>query len=183
MKKVIFIIMIILVCSTAIFAQANVGFANGPAILTSIGQSADYEMIRVLLTRSGIQFDLNVVIRANELSSAYNTLILVIGGSSKGLGDAGISADEELVRTQALIARARELNMSIIAVHIGGEARRGALSDVFISYAVPLTDFVIVVAEGNNDGLFTNLANQARIPFNSVNRISEVSSPLAAAFR
>jgi len=183
MKKIIFIIMIILVCSTAMFAQSNVAFANGPAVLTSIGQSADYEMIRVLLTRAGIQFDLDEVIMANQLTAAYNTLVLVIGGSSKGLGAAGISADDELVRTQALITRARELNMSIIAIHIGGEARRGALSDVFISYAVPLTDFVIVVAEGNNDGLFTNLANQARIPFNSVNRISEVGPPLAAAFR
>jgi hypothetical protein len=73
--------------------------------------------------------------------------------------------------------------MQIITVHIGGDARRGPLSDGFINFAVPAADYVIVVAEGNRDNLFTTLTNTARIPFRSVNRISDTGAPLAAAFR
>jgi hypothetical protein len=123
------------------------------------------------------------VIQANELNSSDKTLILVIGGSSKGLGAAGISVEDEMKRTQALVSQAQALSMKIIAVHVGGEARRGSLSDGFIKYAVPLADYVIVVSDGDKDGLITGLANDAKIPINKVERISAVGAPLTAAFR
>jgi hypothetical protein len=185
MKKLLITIFAILICCAALSAQQSGGiaFAEKPAVLTSIGQSADLEMIKVLLTRAGIPFKADALIQANGLGSADKTLILVVGGSSKGLGAAGISAEDELKRSQSLVQRARNLGMKIIALHIGGDARRGTLSDEFIKFAVPLSDYVIVVSEGDKDGLFTSLTNQSRIPFNKVDRISAVGAPLAAAFR
>ena len=184
MKRLVCFIFVIAVCTAALWAQQpGVAFADKPAILTSIGQSADIEMVRVLLTRAGIPFKANALIQANELASSDKTLVLVVGGSSKGLGAAGISADDELKRAQVVVQKAKDMGMKIISLHIGGDARRGSLSDGFIKYAVPLSDYVIVVSEGDKDGLFTSLTNQSKIPFNKVDKISAVGSPLAAAFR
>lgn len=184
MKRFICTALIALLCSVGAFAQtAGVAFADGPAVLTSVGQSADIEMVRVLLNRARVPFSVDATIQANGLTPNDGSLVLVVGGSSKGLGAAGISVDAELARARALVARARELNMSIITVHVGGAARRGPLSDGFIRFAIPISDYVIAVSSGDNDGLFTALANEANIPFSSVGRTAEVGTPLAAAFR
>ena len=183
MRKFGFVVLIVLLCSAGLWAQSGTAFADKPAFLTSIGQSADIEMIRVLMTRAGIPFKADAVIQANGLNASDKTLVLVIGGSSKGLGAAGISVEDEMKRAQALVTQARTLGMKIIAVHVGGEARRGSLSDGFIKYAVPLADYVIVVSDGDKDGLITGLAGDAKIPVNKVERISAVGAPLTAAFR
>jgi len=184
MKKICCLLSVLLFLSGTLWAQQGaVGFADSPAVLTSVGQSADMEMIRVLLTRARVQFRADALVQANGLTAADKTLILVVGGSSKGLGAAGISAEDELRRSQALVSQARTLGMKIITVHVGGEARRGSLSDGFIRFAVPAADFVIAVSEGDKDGLFTSLTNEARIPYNKVDRISAAGTPLAQAFR
>ena len=186
MKKLICVVLVLFVSSVGLFAQQSLGlaFAGTPIITTSIGQSADVEMVNVLLNRQRVQSTSNALITAAQLNQAHNngTLVLVVGGSNKGLGAAGISADDELARTTALINQARTLNMSVIAVHVGGMDRRGPLSDRFISYVVPRSDYVIVVSDGNNDGLFNNLAGQG-VQVTQVPRISDVGRPLAAAFR
>jgi hypothetical protein len=106
----------------------------------------------------------------------------VLGGSSKGLGAAGISAQAEIDRTKALIAEARKQGLKIIGLHVGGEARRGELSDRFLVDTVPACDYVIVVAEGNKDNLFTKLAG-GKVTLDTVDKISKVGDPLAKAFK
>ena len=116
-------------------------------------------------------------------ASGSKSLVLAIGGSSKGLGAAGISAESELARAKAVIAEARKLGMKIVGIHVGGEVRRGELSDKFIQAAVPQCDYLIVVAEGNKDGLFTKLCGTAKIPMDSVDKITLAGDPLAKAFK
>jgi len=168
-----------------LYAQQSTGtaFAEKPALLTSVGQSADLEMVKVLMTRAKLSFKTDALVKAGGLGSGDKTLVLVVGGSSKGLGAAGISVEDEMKRSQELVKKARDLGMKIIAVHVGGEARRGSLSDGFIRFAVPAADYAIVVSEADKDGLFTNLARDAKIPFKKVDKISEVGAPLAAAFK
>jgi len=185
MRKIVIVFLTILLCSAVLHAQQSAGlaFAEKPAVLTSVGQSADIEMVKVLMTRSRLTFKADALVMANDLGSADKTLILVIGGSSKGLGAAGISVDEEMKRAQDLVKKARDLGMKIISVHVGGEPRRGTLSDGFIRFAVPASDYAIVVSEADKDSLFTNLTRDAKIPYKKVDRISEVGAPLAAAFK
>ena len=183
MKKVICSVLIALLFTAALSAQQKTAFADSPAVLTSVGQSADIEMVRVLMTRSQIPMRLDALVKAGDLTSGDRTLVLVVGGSSKGLGAAGISVQDEMRRAQALVTQAKTMGMTIISVHIGGEARRGSLSDDFIRFAVPVSDFVVVVSEGDNDKLFTNLATEAKIPIMKVDRISAAGQPLAAAFK
>jgi hypothetical protein len=172
-----------LVCCAAAAQSFNLKapIATKPAFLTSVGQSADVEMVKVLMDRSGIPYTADVKVQAAALApSGAKTLVLAIGGSTKGLGAAGISADAELARAKAVIAEARKLGMKIIGLHVGGEARRGELSDKFVVAAAPLCDYMIVVAEGNKDGLFTKLC--AKIPMDTVDKITKAGDPLAKAF-
>ncbi len=164
-------------------AQTTTAFADKPALLTAIGQSADIEMVKVLLNRSKIQFTTDPLIKAAGLPGGAKTLVLSVGGSSKGLGAAGISVDDEMARTKALLARAKELGMKIIVVHVGGEARRGALSDAFIEACVPRSDLVIVVEDGDKDGIFGKLASASKIAVIKVAKITAAGAPLAAAFK
>ena len=157
--------------------------ASKPAFLTTVGQSADIEMVKVLLDRSAIPHKDNPQAKAGDLAaSGAKTLIVVLGGSTKGLGAAGISADAEIERAKALLAEAKKLGMTIIGVHVGGEARRGQLSDRFIQAAVPACQYVIAVADGDKDGFISKLCGGA-IPFDKVERMARAVEPLQKAFK
>lgn len=179
------IAIVVLGAAVPAFAQGynlKAPFASQPVLLTSVGQSADVEMVKVLLTRGKIAFTLNAQVKADGIPVGAKTLVLAIGGSSKGLGAAGIPEEAEMDRVKALVAEARKKGMKVIGAHIGGLARRGELSDKFIKLAVPLCDYVVVVAEGNEDGLFNKLCG-GKIPLDSVDKIAKAIDPLTKAFK
>lgn len=133
--------------------------AEGPIILTSVGQSADVNVVQTLLKKCEIDSDLNATVTADDLGS-YKTLVLAIGGSSKGLGAAGVDENQELDRVKSVIAKAEEEGMTIIALHIGGSARRGTLSDKFIPDALAAADAAIIVSEGDSDGFMKGIVTE-----------------------
>ena len=137
-----------------IFSLLFVGavFAADVAI-TSIGQSADAMMVKVLMKKLNVAPDYDTLMKIDALSG-QKVLIAVVGGSSKGLGSAGINKEEEKNRGVNLIEAARSKNIKILIMHVGGEARRGDLSDMFIDAVTPLGDKVVVVKSGNADGIF-----------------------------
>lgn len=101
--------------------------------MTSAGQSADVQMLYAVAQKSGLEAEVRAVAEADQLDAdAYKTLIIAVGGSSKGLGAAGIDADEEKVRVQKIIDKFKD-STTIIVAHIGGEARRGELSPTDLS--------------------------------------------------
>ena len=156
--------------------------AESPILLTSVGQSADVEMVKVMMDKDGLSPETNSLATEADLGDS-KTLVLAIGGSSKGLGAAGIDANQELERVNKLIAAADEKGMTIIALHIGGEARRGDLSDKFVAPSFEKADYAIVVADGNKDGLMSDLASKAGIPMDEVTTMADVVEPLKAAFK
>ncbi|MDO5718970.1 MAG: DUF6305 family protein [Tissierellia bacterium] len=156
--------------------------AETPVILTSIGQSADVEMIKALLDNAEMDYEMDKLVKADGLGD-QKTLLLAVGGSSKGLGAAGIDADQELDRTKDLIAKAQEKGMTIIVVHVGGENRRGELSDKFIRPTAEAASYIIVEKSGNQDNLFTDIAKEKGIPMDTVDSIADAITPLKAAFK
>lgn len=163
-------------------ASALLAAFEKPAMLTSIGQSADVQMAKALLKKSGIESGFNPLLVAEELKDE-KTLILAIGGSSKGLGAAGIKVEDEIARTEKLIKSAKEKNIKIIGLHIGGESRRGDLSDKFVMAAAPHSDHLIVVADGNKDGVFTKISQEKNIPLDLSPKISTAVEPLKKVFQ
>ena len=67
-------------------------------------------------------------------------------------------------------------------MHIGGAARRRELSDKFVNAAAPNVDYLIIVEEGNKDGLFTKMSTEKNIPMDTVPKITNAVDPLKKAF-
>jgi hypothetical protein len=156
--------------------------AESPVALTSAGQSADVKMIESLIKKTDMEYIIDNVMTVDTMGDA-KTLILAIGGSSKGLGAAGINTEEELDRIATLIAKAKENNMTIIGMHVGGEGRRGELSDKFVVDTVPLLDYFVYVESGNKDNLLSDLANENGVPSESVESIAASFEALKKAFK
>lgn len=137
-----------------IFSLTGISFASEVA-LTSVGQSPDAMMVRVVLRNTlKLNPDFNALMTAQDLGDA-KVLVAVVGGSSKGLGAAGINQDEEVSRAKALLSAARDNGVKVLVMHVGGAGRRGTLSDLFITEASPYADAFIVVDGGNDDGIFS----------------------------
>lgn len=156
--------------------------AEQPVIITSAGQGADVEILKNLLNKAEIEFSYNNLLTAEELADE-KTIVVAVGGSSKGLGAAGIKAEDELKRVVKLLEAAKEKNITVIAVHIGGKGRRGELSDSFINGVVPISDYIVVVSKGNEDGLFTQLAGKNSIPMDVVEGMADTIPALKKAFK
>ena len=152
MKNYIF--RMILGCS--LFALFSGVTLAADVVLTPFGQSPDAMMVRVVLKKLGVDSRLEKVLQVDGLQDE-KVLITVVAGSSKGLGEAGIDKDAEVIRMNELAKAAKEKGMKVLVMHIGGKGRRGTLTDVFIVEAVPMADKLIVVEGGDYDGLFSRL--------------------------
>lgn len=155
--------------------------AESPIVLTSVGQSADVNVVQTLMKKCEIETDLNSTVTADDLGN-YKTLVLAIGGSSKGLGAAGVDENQELDRVKGVIAKAKEQGMTIIALHIGGSARRGTLSDKFIPDALAASDAAIIVSEGDSDGLMKGIVTENGIPTAFIDNQVGAVEPLKTIF-
>jgi dihydroorotase-like cyclic amidohydrolase len=156
-------------------------FAKEPDMLTSAGQSADVQMVKVLLERSKIAVKMSALAGPDDLLGA-KTLVMAVGGSAKGLGAAGVDADKEAARVQKLLAKAKEMGVPILSLHLGGTAKRGELSDRFIGLVMPVSACVIALKDGDKDGFITKTSAKGNVPVLFVDKISQTQEPLKTIF-
>lgn len=168
--------MVVALLSVPTFAA---GFqVDRPVLMTSVGQSSDIAMVNVLFNnRLGLDFAVEEQVTADGLENV-KTLVLVVGASAKGLGAAGLDADQEEARVQSLIEYARANDIGILALHTGGAARRGRLSDAFVEQAVRAADYTIVVETGNEDGFFDTLTDESGGTLVEIERIVDVGDEM-----
>lgn len=121
--------------------------------ITSVGQTSDGMMVKMLMKKIAIEPEYEALMSADKLKD-QKVLIAVVGGSSKGMGAAGIDRDQEKARGLALLNEAKTKGIKILVMHIGGDRRRGDLTDLFVEAVTGLGDKVIVVKSGNADGIF-----------------------------
>jgi len=182
---------LILVSATPIKAQT----AKEPVLLTSCGQSPGPVRLKIFMKRLNMDFDYQLLATADDLiakkkeGKPYKTIIIVTGASLKGMGAAGISIDDELARTKALIEEAKKEGITLIGSHIEGMARRaqgaaqGDNSDEqSIDAVCPKSDFMIVKKEGDSDHRFTNISKAKNIPLILFTLNSEISGVLKKVF-
>ncbi len=153
----------------------------GPILISSAGQSADVKMVGMMAKRLELDAKVEMMAKPEHLEG-IKTLIVVPGFSSKGLGAAGISQKDEMARVVALIDEADRKNIPILMVHIGGTARRLGQSDDFNKIAAKHSKYMLVVEQGNSDGFFTKLADEAKTPLEIVKKIPETMQPLQKLF-
>jgi hypothetical protein len=143
-----------------------------PIFVTSCGQSPDYGTAELLGKRAGLEMKADSLAEPEDIIG-FKTLIIVIGGSGKGLGAAGIDVPQEVKRVEDLIKKAREEKMFILGMHIGGLDRRGPVSQEFVPFAAQV-DYLIVRTDGNADGFFTNIAKEKQIPLYLIEKSPEL---------
>lgn len=153
-----------------------------PLLITSAGQGNDVLIARQLFLRAGLEnppVDAKVV--ADSLGG-LETLVVVVGGSAKGLGQAKDAADLELARVAALLDVAAERRIQVLCLHVGRENRRGPLSDVFVRPVAERAQQLLVLEGGNEDGLFTALAEEKGVPLGEAADYVELVQRINALF-
>lgn len=169
--------------------------AEEPVILTSCGQSPGPVRLKIFMQKLNMDFEYNLLVTAKDLVAAkesgkpFKTLIIVTGASLKGMGAAGVSIDDELARTNALIKEAQDQGITIIGSHIEGMSRRsqsassGDNSDEqSIDAVCPVSDFMIVKKEGDSDGRFTTISKGKGIPLILFEMNTEITDVLKKVF-
>ena len=182
---------------TATFAagQAQAPRAETPVLLASCGQSPGPVMLKVILHKLGLSYELNALATPADLKAKaqagtpYKSLVIVMGASLKGMGAAGISIDDELKRTAELIDEARKEGIKIIGAHVEGMKRRSqgaAAGDTTDEQAIdavaPNSDLLIINKEGDSDGRFTTISKARNIPMIVVEKNLDLLTELGKLF-
>ena len=105
------------------------------------------------------------------MGTPYKAVIFAIGASLKGMGASGLTLDSEAARLKKLIEYCKQKKILVMAVHIGGEAKRGAPggdNERIIDAVAPLADYLVVTKESNKDGRFTKIAKANNIPLTEI---------------
>jgi hypothetical protein len=185
MRRALWIVTIMAVALTTLsIAQSEsveVPKFEGPIAITPTGQTPCSMTMSALFARLQIPVTHDPMLLPRHLPG-HNTLIVAMGASLKGLGAAGIEQQEEMQRDHMVIDAAKAAGMKVIAAHIGGAARRNAIADRFITPFVEKADLLLVLAEGNEDGLFTRLSEEHGVPLIVVADVVELLAVLDAMF-
>lgn len=159
-----------------------IGFFEQPLLITSAGQNAEVQIASILAKRAGLNFTLSKLASGTDLEGV-KTLVLVLGTSLKGLGAAGLDLDKEKERVGDLVAAARQKNIRLLCLHLGGESRRGSQTDELMAVCLPPAKLVIVVKSGNADEFFTKICREKDIPLVEVEKAADALEPLRKAFK
>ena len=153
-----------------------------PLLITSAGQSPDVQLAVVLAKRAGIEHTLVKLATARDLGGA-KTLGIVVGASLKGLGAAGIDTAKEKERVKGLVAEAAKRGIPVLFLHLGGDQRRGELTDAMVAEYLPAAKMAVIVKSADSDGLFSGICKERGIPLVAVERTADAAEVLKGAFK
>lgn len=207
MKKiqtVLTLLLALVIITSASFSfspQEEIQKADLPVLITSCGQSPGPILLKAVFRRLKLEFEPKAyeiielataedLKKAMEAGIPYKSLIIVMGASLKGMGAAGISIDDELVRTSKLIEEAWRQGITIIGAHIEGLKRRAqgaAVGDntdeLSIDAVAPNSDLLIIIKEGNIDGRFTIISTEKNIPMIEVEKMLDLIDVFEKIFK
>jgi hypothetical protein len=184
-----------ILCITAFVAAQGVPKAALPVLTTSAGQSQDVTTLNIVLEESGIKYDYcdvptpellaaGVSLGGKESAAGfhvesytdpgkfpkgtpYRTVIFAIGASLKGMGASGLTLETEESRLKKVIEYCQKNKIFMIAVHVGGESKRGAAgsdNERMIDAVAPYVNYLVVTNDSNKDGRFTKISKEKNIP-------------------
>jgi len=188
----------VLVAGAAASGQ-TVPKAGLPVLTTSAGQSTDVETLNIVMEEAGLGYDYSDVPTVDMLTAGvglggrasgpgfhveihtdtakfpagtpYRAVIFAIGASLKGMGASGLTLDSEEARLKKLIDYCKQKKILVMAVHVGGESKRGAPgsdNERMIDAVAPFADYIVVTKDSNKDGRFTKLAKAKNIPLTEI---------------
>jgi hypothetical protein len=119
----------------------------------------------------GFHVEVTTDIAKFPAGTPYRAVIFAIGASLKGMGASGLTLESEEARIKKLIDFCKEKKIFIMAVHVGGEATRGAAgsdNERMIDAVAPFADYLVVTKDSNKDGRFSKLAKSRNIPLTEI---------------
>jgi len=173
--------------------------AGLPVLTTSAGQSTDVTTLNIVLEEAGLTYDycdvptvdmvgdgvglggresgpgfhveVTTDLAKYPAGTPYKAVIFAIGASLKGMGASGLTLDSEETRLKKVIEFCKQKKIFVMAVHIGGESKRGPAgsdNERMIDAVAPLADYIVVTKDSNKDGRFTKLAQAKKIPLTEI---------------
>jgi hypothetical protein len=170
-----------------------------PILTTSAGQSTDVTTLNIVLDEAGVPYDYcdvptpemvadGVGLGGREsgpgfhvesttdpakfpAGTPYKAVVFAIGASLKGMGASGLTLDSEEARLKKVIDYCKQHKIFVMAVHIGGESKRGPAgsdNERMIDAVAPYADYIVVTKDSNKDGRFTKLAQSKKIPLTEI---------------
>jgi hypothetical protein len=170
-----------------------------PVMTTSAGQSTDVTTLNIVLDEAAIGYDYcdvptpemvadGVGLGGREsgpgfhvevmtdlakypAGTPFKAVIFAIGASLKGMGASGLTLDSEEARLRKVIEFCKQRKIFVMAVHIGGESKRGPAgsdNERMIDAVAPLADYLVVTKDSNKDGRFTRIAQARKIPLTEI---------------
>lgn len=179
-NNILFLISLIIIANLTVISQEQIKFEK-PVLITSAGQSADVTLVSMICKKNQIEVKSIAMATPSDLSG-IKTLIIVAGFSSKGLGAAGVSREQEMSRVKDVIKAAKDKKIKILMMHIGGKSRRGNQSDDFNKLSAEAADYMIVVKKGDEDQFFSNISKSKNIPLKLVDKIAGTGVSLSSVF-
>ena len=190
---------IAVLCAGWLIAGQALPKAGLPVLTTSAGQSTDVTTLNIVLDEAGIGYDYCDVPTVEMVSDGvglggresgpgfhvetttdlakypaatpFKTMIFAIGASLKGMGASGLTLDSEEARIKKLLDYCKQKKIFVMAVHIGGESKRGPAgsdNERMIDAVAPFADFIVVTKDSNKDGRFTKIAGPKKIPLTEI---------------
>jgi len=181
LKRTALTVCFLLAAMATAFAQTPI--FERPGLLTSVGQSSDIAIVKVMLnTQLKLGLDYKPTAGPADVAG-MKTIVVVVGASTKGLGAAGLDIDKEMARAKEIVKAAKAAGARILVMHTGGEARRGKTSNDVISLVTPDADAIVVVAAGNKDKLFNTLAAKKNVPVTEVEKMADAGAAVKTLFK
>ena len=171
-----FAIVLLLVSGAFAIEVADLPKLEAPILVTSLGQAPDGNTLTVLAKRNGVPLAYETL-AAPERIKEFKTVIISYGVSLKGFGAAGVNLDTELARAEEIKKVAKDNGIKLIGVHIGGQ-RRDQMSNKIIEAYADMCDVLIVYKDGNQDGIFTDIATKNNIPFLQLEKLNMINDAL-----
>lgn len=156
--------------------------AELPVAMTCPGQAPEGQLVKLIFGRLKTPIKYDPFMEPKDVGGS-KTLIIILGGSGKGLGSAGVNLQDEMKRADALVAEANKQKVKLVGIHSGGEDRRGDVSTKLIDLVAPKMSYLIVREDGNQDGLFTKLSGEKKIPLTLIKGTQELSDVFKELFK
>lgn len=128
--------------------QLPLPIASEPVVVAACGQSLDAYLIQDLMTELRLEHYFIPQAVATDLDGV-NTLIVALGHSPLGLRMIGQSLENEIRRTQELLAEAASNDIVIIAVYLGGSSSEDQGNLAIIEAVTPYVDRFIIFEDNN----------------------------------
>lgn len=193
------ILAVSLIIGASFLMAQNIPKSQLPVLTTSAGQSQDVTTLNIVMEEAGIKYDYCDVPTPEMLAAGvglggkeaapglhiesttdtvkfpkgtpYRTVIFAIGASLKGMGASGLTLESEGARLKKVIDYCQKNKIFMIAVHVGGESKRGQAgsdNERMIDAVAPYVNYLIVTNDSNKDGRFSKISKEKNIPLTQV---------------